>query len=104
MEAVHLEQEGPPDPYRLRVVGHSLGGAALLIYAVMSRKKGRRHHIYRLILLTPAGFLQHAPKVSCVLFEGWVVRTGDLRAVAKALVPRVWLSSVFCIEPDSLKP
>lgn len=50
-----------PDPYRLRAVGHSLGGAALLIYLVTSLRKKRRHHIYRLILLTPAGFLKHYP-------------------------------------------
>jgi len=54
---------GLPEPYRLRAVGHSLGGAALLIYAVMCRKLGRPHHIYRLILLTPAGFPQKLPLV-----------------------------------------
>lgn len=54
---------GVPEPYRLRVVAHSLGGAALLIYAVQSRRQRRPHHIYRLILLTPAGFLQKIPLV-----------------------------------------
>ncbi|KAK9840957.1 hypothetical protein WJX81_002471 [Elliptochloris bilobata] len=55
---------GMPEPYRLRAVGHSLGGASLLIYAVMCRSLGRPHHIYRLILLTPAGFLQKLPLVA----------------------------------------
>ena len=32
---------GMPEPYRLRAVGHSLGGASLLIYAVMCRQLGR---------------------------------------------------------------
>ncbi len=54
---------GVPEPYRLRVVAHSLGGAALLIYAVMCRRLGRPHHLYRLILLTPAGFLEKLPLV-----------------------------------------
>lgn len=54
---------GVPEPYRLRVVAHSLGGAALLIYAVQCRRQRRPHHIYRLILLTPAGFLQKMPLV-----------------------------------------
>ena len=54
---------GMPEPYRLRAVGHSLGGASLLIYVVMCRQLGRPHHIYRLILLTPAGFLQKLPLV-----------------------------------------
>ncbi|KAI8465067.1 MAG: Alpha/Beta hydrolase protein [Monoraphidium minutum] len=50
---------GPPaprDPYNLRVVAHSLGGASLLIYLVMRLRSGRPHHVQRLVLLTPAGF------------------------------------------------
>ena len=54
---------GVPEPYRLRVVAHSLGGAALLVYAVQCRRMRRPHHIYRLILLTPAGFLEKIPLV-----------------------------------------
>lgn len=50
-----------PELYRLRAVGHSLGGAALLIYATMCCRAGRPHHLYRLILLTPAGILKKAP-------------------------------------------
>ena len=42
-------------------VGHSLGGASLLIYAVTSALKGAPDRIYRLILLTPAGFLKASP-------------------------------------------
>ena len=62
---------GVPEPYRLRVVAHSLGGAALLIYAVQCRRQRRPHHIYRLILLTPAGFLQKIPRVRpCPLLLG----------------------------------
>ena len=58
---------GVPEPYRLRVVAHSLGGAALLVYAVQCRRQHRPHHLYRLILLTPAGFLQKAPLVRIFL-------------------------------------
>ena len=50
--------------YRLQAVGHSLGGAALLIYAVMCRVLGRPHHLSRLVLLTPAGFHRKYPKVA----------------------------------------
>ena len=57
------------DPYRLRVVGHSLGGAALLIYLVTSRLRKQNHHIYRLILLTPAGFLRKIPIVCPPLLQ-----------------------------------
>lgn len=49
------------EPYRLRAVGHSLGGASLLIYAAMCGRAGRPHHLYRLILLTPAGILKKSP-------------------------------------------
>ncbi len=58
---------GVPEPYRLRVVAHSLGGAALLVYAVQCRRMRRPHHIYRLILLTPAGFLEKIPLVRSLL-------------------------------------
>ena len=51
------------EPYRLRAVGHSLGGASLLIYAVTRCMKGQPTHLARLILLTPAGFQQNYPKV-----------------------------------------
>jgi len=50
-----------PQPYRLRAVGHSMGGAALLIYAVMCRNLGRPHRLDRLVLLTPAGFQANPP-------------------------------------------
>ena len=48
-------------PYRLQAVGHSLGAACLLMYAVHSRMQGRQHHIQRLILLSPAGFHTKIP-------------------------------------------
>ena len=56
-------------PCRLRAVGHSLGGASLLIYLVMCRRACRAHRLYRLILLTPAGFLESAPLVSVQLLS-----------------------------------
>ncbi|KAK9810060.1 hypothetical protein WJX72_004140 [[Myrmecia] bisecta] len=49
------------EPYRLRAVGHSLGGASLVIYALTCRRHGRPHHIHRLILQGPAGFHRHTP-------------------------------------------
>ena len=62
---VHMMEHsgGVPEPYRLRAVAHSLGGASLLVYAVMCRRLGRPHHLYRIILLTPAGFLEKIPLV-----------------------------------------
>ena len=50
--------------YRLQAVGHSLGGAALLIYAVMCRVLNKPHHLSRMVLLTPAGFHGRWPKVA----------------------------------------
>lgn len=47
---------GPKDPYNLRVVAHSLGGASMLMYLVMRLRSGQMHHVKRLVLLTPAGF------------------------------------------------
>lgn len=48
-------------PYRLQAVGHSLGAAALLMYAVGCSMKGQPHHLRRLILLSPAGFHPQVP-------------------------------------------
>jgi len=44
------------EPYNLRVVAHSLGGASMLIYLIMRLRSGRPHRLQRLVLLTPAGF------------------------------------------------
>ena len=54
----------PPEPYRLTAVGHSMGGAALLIYSVMCRVVRRPHHLSRLVLLSPAGFQSKPPLLS----------------------------------------
>jgi hypothetical protein len=48
--------KGAREPYNLRVVAHSLGGASMLMYLVMRLRSGRAHHVQRLVLLTPAGF------------------------------------------------
>ena len=52
------------------ILGCSLGAAydncamvTVQIYAAMCGKTGRPHHLYRLILLTPAGFLKKTPWV-----------------------------------------
>lgn len=58
------EAAASAQPYRLQAVGHSLGGASLLIYAVMCRVLGRPDHLSRLVLLTPAGFHRQYPKVA----------------------------------------
>ena len=62
----HLSQSGNRDsePYRLQAVGHSLGAASLLVYAVMCGLLGRSHRLSRLVLLTPAGFHRTPPKVA----------------------------------------
>jgi hypothetical protein len=51
------------EPYTLTAVGHSLGGAALLMYIVQFRRSGRRHRLSRLVLLTPAGFIERLPAI-----------------------------------------
>lgn len=51
------------EPYTLTAVGHSLGGAALLMYIVQFRRTQRRHRLSRLVLLTPAGFMDRIPSV-----------------------------------------
>ena len=74
-----LSPSEPPEPYNLRVVAHSLGGAAALIYMVMRLRSGRPHRVRRLVLLTPAGF--HArlpwslwPALTLAPLAHWVMR------------------------------
>lgn len=50
------------EPYKLQVVGHSLGGASLLVYAVVRCMKNTPHHISRMILMSPAGFHSKIPR------------------------------------------
>ena len=72
-------------PYSISAVGHSLGGASLLIYAVTAARAGRSTGISRLILLTPAGFHHNCPIVSLAasvwLPEGGAAGDGALRTV-----------------------
>ncbi|KAI7841938.1 hypothetical protein COHA_004465 [Chlorella ohadii] len=46
-------------PYRLQAVAHSLGAAAVMMYAVVCRMRGQPHRLRRLVLMSPAGF--HSP-------------------------------------------
>lgn len=73
------QQRGLSEPYRLRAVGHSLGAASLLIYAVVSRMKGQPHRFRRMVLLTPAGFHMKHPKVLIpfIIVVPWLVRFLD---------------------------
>ena len=62
---LHIPDSGSEtELYRLQAVGHSLGSASLLIYAVLCRLVGRPHRLSKLILLTPAGFHRTPPKVA----------------------------------------
>lgn len=69
---VHNDDE----PYRLRAVGHSLGGACLLIYASLRSAAGQATHMHRIILLTPAGFHIKWPAAvwPIVHIFPWIVR------------------------------
>jgi pimeloyl-ACP methyl ester carboxylesterase len=50
-------------PYKLQVVGHSLGAASLLIYAVTQSLGDKKpHYINRMVLLCPAGFHKSYPR------------------------------------------
>lgn len=57
-------------PYNLQGVGHSLGAACLLMYVTVCRMQGRPHRLRRLVLMSPAGFHSHVPRVSGGLVVG----------------------------------
>ncbi|XP_074317128.1 uncharacterized protein LOC141653304 isoform X1 [Silene latifolia] len=50
------QENSEEQPYNLCAISHSLGGAAMLMYAVTRRLKQEPHRLSRLILLSPAGF------------------------------------------------
>jgi len=70
-----------PEPYRLRAVGHSLGGMSLLIHAAMASSQGKPTRIHRLILFTPAGVHAQLPRVG--------------HPIAFLLPPLVWLARLI---------
>mmetsp|Transcript_9140 Transcript_9140/g.18126 ORF Transcript_9140/g.18126 Transcript_9140/m.18126 type:complete len:568 (-) Transcript_9140:626-2329(-) len=47
--------------YSLQAVGHSLGAACLLMYAVHQKSIGKDHGLDRLVVLSPAGFHARTP-------------------------------------------
>ncbi|GBF99175.1 alpha beta hydrolase family [Raphidocelis subcapitata] len=75
---------GAREPYNLRVVAHSLGGASVLIYLVMRLRSGAPHRVSRLILLTPAGFHGVVPIVCYPVMALIPVAMAALRLVAGA--------------------
>lgn len=64
---------GSPMPYVLTAVGHSLGGAELLMYTVAQLRRHEPHRLARLVLLTPAGFVAKVPML--VRPVAWVLPT-----------------------------
>ncbi|XP_041998519.1 lipase 3-like [Salvia splendens] len=50
------EENNSDQPYKLCAICHSLGGAAILIYAISRRIEEKPHRLSRMILLSPAGF------------------------------------------------
>ncbi len=56
-------------PYRLQAVAHSLGAAAVMMYAVVCRMRGQPHRLRRLVLMSPAGF--HSPIPGVRRGFGW---------------------------------
>ncbi|XVE58723.1 hypothetical protein DITRI_Ditri04bG0191800 [Diplodiscus trichospermus] len=61
------EETNDEQPYKLCALAHSLGGGAMLMYAVTCGIKEKPHRLSRLILLSPAGFHDETNFVLTVL-------------------------------------
>ena len=72
--------------FRGAAVHNVCSAVALQIYAAMCGKTGRPYHLYRLILLTPAGFLKKTP---------WV-RT-ETSSSCKLLKRRPWIPAAVSL-------
>lgn len=62
-------QNDSSQPYRLKVVAHSLGAASVLMYAVMCGILGQPHRISKMVLLTPAGFHKNYPTIALPFYH-----------------------------------
>eukprot|EP00271_Cylindrocystis_brebissonii_P015310 TRINITY_DN3778_c0_g3_i1.p1 TRINITY_DN3778_c0_g3~~TRINITY_DN3778_c0_g3_i1.p1 ORF type:complete len:883 (+),score=143.64 TRINITY_DN3778_c0_g3_i1:597-3245(+) len=79
--------ESAAQPYRLSVVAHSLGGAAVMLYVVAQRRKQEAHRFTRIILLSPAGFHEKTP----FLFDVLVVLMPVIIPVMSRIMPGVYI-------------
>ncbi|XP_076892756.1 uncharacterized protein LOC143544559 [Bidens hawaiensis] len=63
LKSLSQTEESNPDqqPYKLCVICHSLGGAALLMYIITRRVENKPHRLSRTIMLSPAGFHHDSP-------------------------------------------
>ncbi|CAE5957852.1 unnamed protein product [Arabidopsis arenosa] len=87
MEEVVNEEQ----PYKLCVVSHSLGGAAVLMYIITRKIEEKPHRLSRLILLSPAGF--HDDSNMCfTLMEYTFLLLGP---VLSRIVPAFYIPTKF---------
>ncbi|CAL9215446.1 unnamed protein product [Arabidopsis halleri] len=87
MEEVVNEEQ----PYKLCVVSHSLGGAAVLMYVITRKIEEKPHRLSRLVLLSPAGF--HDDSNMCfTLMEYTFLLLGP---VLSRIVPAFYIPTKF---------
>lgn len=90
-----------PAPYVLTAVGHSLGGAQLLMYTVMQLRRREKHRLSRLVLLTPAGFVKKVPFLLspiswCLPALTWMARRLFRDGLCVPfMIPTNWARSLF---------
>lgn len=78
-------------PYKICSISHSLGGAAILMYAVTRKIEEKPHRLSRLILLSPAGF--HHDSVFMFNIAEYVFRW--FAPILEPLVPGFYIPTRF---------
>lgn len=78
-------------PYRICAVGHSLGGAAILMHVVTDLIAQKPHRLSRLILLSPAGFHEDSP-LAFTLLEHVMLFFGSIIA---PFIPGLYIPTKF---------
>ncbi|KAK7314516.1 hypothetical protein VNO77_33042 [Canavalia gladiata] len=87
-----IEEETNVDqPYKLCAICHSLGGAAVMMYVITRRLKGKQHRLSRLVLLSPAGFHDD----SNIVFSAAELLLVLLAPVLSLLVPAFYIPTRF---------
>jgi len=89
MELAERKRPDSPRSYSLTAVGHSMGGAVLMMYLVWMSLNGVPHHVSKAVLLSPAGFHSDIPLVPRI-FLGSI---GRLRSLVQHFIPAIYFPS-----------
>ncbi|XP_054786693.1 uncharacterized protein LOC129292965 isoform X1 [Prosopis cineraria] len=85
------EETNDDQPYKLRAICHSLGGAGMIMHVITRRIEGKPHRLSRLICLSPAGFHYDSNLVFSVAERALLL----LAPILSPIVPAFYIPTRF---------